>query len=197
MRLFLLVTFFIHLVQSAYFQSYNGDINPNACLNPSDTSTITTIDFVAPDINVTGNVGIRQIAFQWYGYTYNEPTVTMNGVTDTIYGNCCTLAGCDAPTYYIPWNENECGLTWCGTLNQWQYIDYTGTTLHTIGVQSGEPLTVEFPNPLNMILNDNNYPIFTLSYDIVIPPSSSPTTSPSVSLTPSETSSISLSLIHI
>ena len=176
------------------YQTYNGNISPNACVDPfsgiNPVVPITNYTFTAPTIVEPNSIAVRQLAFQWFGNSYNQPVVTLNGIAATSSPHCCAPTGCDAAVHYTPWNEGECGLTWCGTSNQWIYLDFMGTSLYSTGVVQGNPLVLQFTNP-QTIVDDNGEPIFALSYDLVPIPSVSQT--PSITLTSSVSTSSSSS----
>jgi hypothetical protein len=187
-------------VPSTLFQSFNGLIDGNACtaLIPPPTQNAT---FQAP-ANAThaGNIGIQQLVFQAIGdyYNYAGSAITINGIAGTYNRQCCTATGCDAEAYATH-AFSECGLTWCGgEENQWQYVDFTGTSIATTGVPQNSTVTISFTGgvPVALTGGDSGDPVVAISYAFVAPsptPSSSssstisPTPSSSVSPTPSET----------
>ena len=155
------------------FQTYNGVIDGNICTNitPNATDSVTVS---APTSGGLGDIGIHQLAFQTVGdwYVYSGEPITINGFAGTYANTCCS---CDAIGQSVNGGFSECGLTWCGQENQWQYLDFAGLT-----VQQNATLNIVFPTAVPIAPNANGDPIFSISYAL-IPLSSSP----SLSLSPS------------
>jgi hypothetical protein len=133
------------------FEVYNGVIDGTTCSGTAPIST-NMITIQAPVNATAGNIGIHQIAFQTFGngYVYTGESITMNGVSGTYNTQCCS---CDAISQSINGGFSECGLTWCGEENQWQYIDFIGTSLATVGIPQNNTITILFPDPIPIITN--------------------------------------------
>jgi len=184
LRLFTLLPIFLPFISGLY-ENYNGDVDGNVCTAfiPGATNSIT---FQAPTNSTDpGNIGIKQLIFQAVGngYTYAGGPIKINGIAGTYHTQCCTANGCDAESYAInPFSE--CGLTWCGgEENQWQYVDYTGTSIATTGVPQNSTVTIDFAGAISITLTggDIGDPIYSISYNLVELPSASPTITPSKS----------------
>lgn len=188
MRILSLITALGVAMATPLFQSYNGVIDGNACtaLTPPLTTTTT---FQAPaNAITTGNIGIHQLIFQAVAdhYDYAGPAITINGIAGTYNRQCCTVTGCDAEAHATnPFSE--CGLTWCGGVeNQWQYVDFTGTSIATTGVPQNSTVMISFIGgvPVALTGGDSGDPVVAISYAFVAP---SPTPSSSVTPISSET----------
>jgi len=189
----LLLLLFLQQVGALYFQPYSGPIDGMACVDSSpSTVTFPSFTFSAPTASEPGSIGIRQIAFQRVGYGfYDNQGITLNGVSPGAVQNCCTATNCEAAVQYQPWQEGECGLSWCGTENHWEYIDFTGTS--PLIVPQNTNLTLALVNPMAIVDNFGS-PILAMSYDVIpasITPSPTLSMTPSESLTPTSTSSMS------
>ena len=171
-----------------YFQSYGGTIDGMACVDSgSGTMTFPSVTVSAPYASEPGTIGLRQIAFQRIqDGAYDNQGITVNGVNAGTIQTCCVATSCEAATQYPPWSEGECGLSWCGTENHWEYIDFTTSSLYSTGVPQGSNIIITFTNPMAMVDTEGN-PIMALSYDIIAP-SISP--SPTHSLSPTSTQSV-------
>jgi hypothetical protein len=183
-------------IVATLFQTYNDVINGLGCVDPVTPSVFSTYTFSAPTSVQPGTIAIRQIAFQRIGDgAYSNAGILLNGLPTSSYGTCCAVTSCEAAIQYPPWLDGECGLSWCGTENHWEYISFVGTSLHSMGVDQGSSLNLTFVNPMAIVETGGN-PIVAVSYTIV-PPSSTPSvtgsSSPTQSQTSTQTSSITAS----
>ena len=151
-------------IVATLFQTYNDVINGLTCVDPVTPSVFSTYSFSAPISVQPGSVAIRQIAFQRIGDgAYNNQGILLNGVSTSSYSTCCAVTSCEAAIQYPPWLDGECGLSWCGTENHWEYISFVGTSLN---IDQGSSLNLTFVNPMAIVENGGN-PILAVSYTIV------------------------------
>jgi len=185
MRFALLLGLF-SAVQAFLHENFNGIVDGNTCTASAAPSGTSSLLFQVPTNTSVGPIGIRQIAFQTIGTGYTFPgSVLLNGVTGTYINSCCASFSCDAGTYAA--NEGalsgECGLTWCGgEENRWVHADFMSTSLYTDGLGQNETANLTFTVPIPLADDGLGNPVYSLSY-VLVPPSQSPSSSPSPSRT--------------